>query len=232
MKSIINPKIKDLISYSIKSLKSNLSSSKEIPIVVNEFYNIYHSKISTSEAYLNLRKDKIISNEKLFIIETPFYNIGNHIAIPARTGATNLLREAYKEDVKDSLEVNFLSYQVEVIRYVHDQVQALETSLDVDDSKEQSSGVANGIEQLKNGEFAKTFDPDEYKKLSGIITKLGGKQINSVTDYIDNHLFDYELGNDRVTIFINEPWDMTFSSHNPKLIEEITNLMGDSGNAE
>ena len=55
MKSIINPKIKDLISYSIKSLKSNLSSSKEIPIVVNEFYNIYHSKISTSEAYFNLR---------------------------------------------------------------------------------------------------------------------------------------------------------------------------------
>lgn len=94
------------------------------------------------------------------------------------------------------------------------------------------SKIPNTMKQLKNGEFAKTFDPDEYKKLSGIITKLGGKQINHATDYIDNHLFDYELGNDKVTIFINEPWDMTVSSHNPKLVEEVTNLMGDSGNTE
>jgi len=64
-------------------------------------------------------------------------------------------------------------------------------------------------------------------KLSGIITKLGGKQIDLKTDYIDTHLIDYEIGNDRVTIFVNEPWEMTVSSHNPKLIEEVTNLMSD-----
>jgi len=61
MKNMMNPKIKDLISYSIKSLESNLSS-KEIPIVVNLFKNIYDCKINTSEAYFNLQKDKIISN--------------------------------------------------------------------------------------------------------------------------------------------------------------------------
>ena len=33
--------------------------------------------------------------------------------------------------------------------------------------------------KLKNDEFTQIFDPDEYKKLLGIITKLGGKQINS-----------------------------------------------------
>lgn len=124
MKSIINPKIKGLISHSMKSLKSNLSK-EEITIVVNEFNKIYDNAISTSESYFNLQKDKIISNEKLIIIEEPFYNIGNHIAIPSRTGSTNSLREVYKEDVKDSLEVDFLSYQSEVIGYVHDQVDTL-----------------------------------------------------------------------------------------------------------
>ena len=94
------------------------------------------------------------------------------------------------------------------------------------------SKVANDMKQLKNGEFAKSFDPDNYQKLSGIITKLGGKQIKFATDYMDTSIVDYQLGNDRVTIFINEPWDMTVSSHNSKLIEEVASLMYDTGNKE
>ena len=77
------------------------------------------------DTYFKLIQDKKISTNKLFEIEKPFYNVANNITIPPRTDTTNLLNEAYAKDVKDPLSTAFLSYQMDVVEYVYDQVTTM-----------------------------------------------------------------------------------------------------------
>jgi hypothetical protein len=123
MNGVFNKKIQNLISESLCQLKRVLNNEM-FEIVRTEFNKIHNCEVGTSESFFNLRKNNTIPDETLYEIEASFYNIGNHIAIPTR-GSTNLLREVYKEDVGENLETDFLSYQFNIIDYVHQEVNKI-----------------------------------------------------------------------------------------------------------
>ena len=117
--------ILNLVTQSIKTLQKELSK-QELIALKYEFINIHNNKSTPPDSYFKLIQDKKISTNKLFEIEKPFYNVANHITIPPRTGTTNLLNEAYAEDVKDLSSISFLDYQQEVIGQVYDQVTSID----------------------------------------------------------------------------------------------------------
>jgi len=121
MKNKINKNIVTFVMKSIKTLQTGLSAS-QIAATKTEFQNIRAYKIASSDSYFNLvQNGKIPPNQ--VDIEKAFLGIGNLLAVPARTGSTNLLNDSYAADIKDTKEVSFLGYQLDVAQYVSDQIE-------------------------------------------------------------------------------------------------------------
>ncbi|CAK0848961.1 unnamed protein product [Prorocentrum cordatum] len=128
----VNSKLESLVSTSLDILKANLSKS-QLAMVKSALHDIHENRVSVSEAFHNFHKGGTFEDYKLMLkIEEAFYNIGHHIAIPSRRGSTNLLRQAYAEDVPNSTDFSFLSYQSDLHSYVNDRV---ESELDTGDSE-------------------------------------------------------------------------------------------------
>ncbi|HJD55595.1 MAG TPA: hypothetical protein LFW21_02925 [Rickettsia endosymbiont of Pyrocoelia pectoralis] len=118
--SKINPKIVELVTQSINTLRTTLSADELVQIKAI-LTSIYEHKISVSESWDNIETAEQISTDKLELIEEPFDCIGSLISKPGR-GPINILRDAYNED--SSGEDSFWWYQREVIGYVHDQIES------------------------------------------------------------------------------------------------------------
>jgi hypothetical protein len=116
----MNNKLLALISSSISKIEKILSND-DFNYIKSQFKDIYNNKISVSESYFNIRKDKKFDEEILNQLEEPFFYIGSLISIPAR-GAINILEDAYLEDVKDKSSTPFLNYQLEVMEEVYSKV--------------------------------------------------------------------------------------------------------------
>ncbi len=106
----MNKKLEQIVQKAINQIQS-LSLDK-IQIIKSEFYGIYSGAISAEESWSNLTGKKLDKD-----LEEAFLDLGNLISIP-RTGALNILRDAYKEDSSDDI-LNFLKYQSEVKEEVY-----------------------------------------------------------------------------------------------------------------
>ena len=101
MNDTINPEIDKVVTDAIDSLKSGLNKG-QLSLVKSQLIEIYNCNIASTTSYTNIVKD---SSNKIdpqnYDVRNAFYTLGNLIAVPARTSATNLLKEAYAKDVSD-----------------------------------------------------------------------------------------------------------------------------------
>merc|ERR1712008_128652 len=119
MSFYINSKLESVISNSLGILKTNLSGS-QLAVGKSALTEIHECKLSTGDAFHRLQKCGVFADyTTMFKIEGAFYDLGNHMAIPRR-GATNILREAYAEDVINSTDLSLVSYQCDLHSYVKD----------------------------------------------------------------------------------------------------------------
>ena len=106
----MNKKLEQIVQKAIDQIQS-LSLDK-VQVIKSELYGIYSGAISADESWSNLTGKNFDKD-----IEDAFLDLGNLISIP-RTGALNILRDAYKEDSGGGM-LSFLKYQSEVKEEVY-----------------------------------------------------------------------------------------------------------------